>query len=662
MPLSIGQILNNRYRIDALLGQGGMGAVYRAWDSNLGIPVAVKENLDASPEAQKQFSREAAILARLSHPNLPRVTDYFFIPGQGQYLVMDFVEGEDLESMSQRLGALPEPQVLNWIAQVCDALAYLHSQPAPVIHRDIKPSNIKIRPDGRAMLVDFGIAKVYNEHLATTMGAKAVTPGYSPPEQYGGSSTDARSDIYALGATLYRLLTGQTPPESVQRMVGVVALQAPRQLNRQISPMAEQAILTAIQVATDRRFQTVEELRAALTQPGAQAKSKRITGAPSRPATAPDKGMSLPQAGRRNSRLPLVLAAGAGLVIVVALIAFSIFGASTNGSAISAPAVAAATNAPTRTTISNAIDTSSAVPTQTSSVVSVPAVVGQMEARAIALIEASNLKAKLVREPATVCSGIVMRQEPAMWTQVEPGTTITLFGCVGPTPTPQPTSTPSPTASPPPTPMPTATIDADPTVYDNFDNPANEASFDFSRWAYNGNLPISISQKNGILAVYSQGQAQQNVELRARNYTNFTMSAPMYFEAKLMLSPDRHAGYVHLIISVDGWYAQCGISEATGNDAWVSCTDGVWPKQLGHEYSQGFKTAFGKWHKVRIEIDPTTMVFSYFIDEQRVASHIPVDADRIRGAHFTVGVGLNVPSNNEVLGFIDDVRIGQIRR
>jgi len=134
---------------------------------------------------KKQFTREAQILARLAHPNLPRVIDSFIIPDVGQYLVMDYVEGEDLQTMLGRLGRLPEPQVLSWISQICDALAYLHNQSSPIIHRDIKPGNIKIRSDGRAMLVDFGIAKVYNPTIATTMGARAFTPGYSPPEQYG---------------------------------------------------------------------------------------------------------------------------------------------------------------------------------------------------------------------------------------------------------------------------------------------------------------------------------------------------------------------------------------------------------------------------------------------------------------------------------------------
>ena len=264
MPLFIGQILNNRYQIDALLGQGGMGAVYRATDSRLNIVVAIKENLDASPSAQSQFSHEAQIAARLSHPNLPRVSDYFFIPGQGQYLVMDYIEGEDLESMSNRLGLLPERYVLRWILQVCDALEYLHQQNPPVIHRDIKPANIKIRPNGQAVLVDFGIAKVYDPTMSTTLGAKAVTPGYSPIEQYGGRPTDARSDIYSLGATLYRLLTGQTLPESVQLASAESSFTLPRQLNPQINPTTEQAILKAIELATSRRFQSAAELRSAL--------------------------------------------------------------------------------------------------------------------------------------------------------------------------------------------------------------------------------------------------------------------------------------------------------------------------------------------------------------------------------------------------------------
>ena len=305
MPLQIGQTIHHdRYRIDSLLGQGGMGAVYLAWDTNLEIPVAIKENLDASPEAQKQFTREAQILARLAHPNLPRVIDSFILPEVGQYLVMDYVEGEDLHSMLERLGRLPEPQVLIWISQICDALAYLHNQSSPIIHRDIKPGNIKIRPDGRAMLVDFGIAKVYSPSLATTMGARAFTPGYSPPEQYGTGSTDRRSDIYALGATVYHLLTGKTPPDSIKRMLNRVELSPPRQLNDEISPNLEKIILRSTELDTDRRYQSVEELLAELRRPESEIDSSTKTEAVPHSSVV-TRPVDKPMPGLQSGKTPL---------------------------------------------------------------------------------------------------------------------------------------------------------------------------------------------------------------------------------------------------------------------------------------------------------------------------------------------------------------------
>ena len=141
---------------------------------------------------------------------------------------MDFVEGQDLqEKLDQLNGPLPESQVLTWIDQILEALDYLHHQNPPVIHRDIKPGNIRITPQGIAMLVDFGIAKVYDPAYRTTLGARAVTPGFAPFEQYGQRPTDARTDLYALGATMYTLLTGQVPPESIDRVAGT-ALPPPR--------------------------------------------------------------------------------------------------------------------------------------------------------------------------------------------------------------------------------------------------------------------------------------------------------------------------------------------------------------------------------------------------------------------------------------------------
>jgi serine/threonine protein kinase len=261
--LGVGRTLQNRYRIDQELGRGGFGAVYRAWDMNLSRLCAVKENLATTPEAQRQFTREATLLANLSHPNLPRVIDHFIIPGEGQYLVMDFVEGEDLASILTRKEIIPVDQAIDWVMQVCSALEYLHDQTPPVLHRDIKPANIRITPKRRAVLVDFGLVKIYDQRLKTTVGARAITPGYAPPEQYGQGKTDERTDIYALGATLYDLVTGREPLESVARMAGE-NLESAYRLNPQVPLVLSDAIERAMALEPALRFQTAEEFRAAL--------------------------------------------------------------------------------------------------------------------------------------------------------------------------------------------------------------------------------------------------------------------------------------------------------------------------------------------------------------------------------------------------------------
>jgi serine/threonine protein kinase len=261
--LSAGIVLEGRYRIEEELGHGGFGAVYRAWDIRLSKAVAVKENLDISSEAQRQFTREATVLANLSHPNLPRVFDHFVISDQGQYLVMDYVEGEDLLTLLERQGEIPIEPALEWMIQVTDALEYLHSQDSPVVHRDVKPSNIRITPRGKAMLVDFGLVKFSDPRKKTTSGARAITPGYAPPEQYGIGKTDIRTDIYSLGATIYRLVAGIEPPESVQRLAGEHLTPA-NQVNSDISSQLSKLIDRAMALEPDKRYQNAVELKGAL--------------------------------------------------------------------------------------------------------------------------------------------------------------------------------------------------------------------------------------------------------------------------------------------------------------------------------------------------------------------------------------------------------------
>jgi serine/threonine protein kinase len=265
MPLKLGDILNKRYRIENVLGQGGMGAVYRALDVNLGVPVALKENLFITEEYARQFRREANILASLRHPHLPRVTDHFVIEEEGQYLVMDFVEGEDLRERLERDDVIPEEEALPWFLEICDALAYLHTRTPPILHRDIKPGNIKITPDGKAILVDFGLAKVADDDGSTTTGAKAMTPGFSPPEQYGTGPTDARTDVYSLAATLYVALAGTIPEDALERAMGRETLTPLRKWSSKISSGIARAVEKALSISPDDRYQSIGEFAAALT-------------------------------------------------------------------------------------------------------------------------------------------------------------------------------------------------------------------------------------------------------------------------------------------------------------------------------------------------------------------------------------------------------------
>ncbi len=264
MTLERGTLLHKRYRIVEILGQGGMGSVYRAVDENLSVDVAVKENLFTTDEYARQFRLEAILLANLRHPNLPRVSDHFVVPEQGQYLVMDFIEGEDLRQRMERLGTISEEDAILIGAAVCDALTYLHTRKPPILHRDIKPGNVKITPDGHIYLVDFGLAKVMQGAQATTTGARAMTPGYSPPEQYGTARTDARTDVYSLGATLYAALCGVIPEDGLARAMENAQLTPLRKRNPKISRRLAAAIEKAMAIDPADRFQTAEEFKKAL--------------------------------------------------------------------------------------------------------------------------------------------------------------------------------------------------------------------------------------------------------------------------------------------------------------------------------------------------------------------------------------------------------------
>lgn len=269
MDLSPGTLLHNRYKIQRMLGKGGMGAVYLATDTSLDIEVAVKCNTGTGEEAARQFLREAHLLASLRHSNLPRVIDYFLLDGN-QCLVMDYVPGEDLGQVLEREGPQPLGKVLAWSGQIGSALTYLHNQQPPVIHRDLKPSNLKLTPSGEVMLVDFGIAKAVDTSLQTATGAVGYTPGFAPPEQYGGGRTGPYTDQYGLAATLYMLLTNQRPTDSVQRALGQAVLTPAHLLTPTLPESVSRALEQGMAPQPEARFASVDEFICALQDPPCQ--------------------------------------------------------------------------------------------------------------------------------------------------------------------------------------------------------------------------------------------------------------------------------------------------------------------------------------------------------------------------------------------------------
>lgn len=272
-PLKPGQILRRRYKILHIIGQGGMGCIYLTEDNRLkGRNCAIKEveyehslGKELIKESRQQFLKEATILARLDHPNLPKVSDFFSI-GTRDYLVMDYIPGEDLRTLitktKQKNKFLSGKEILKWAQQLTDALVYLHSQTPPILHRDIKPSNLKITPDGLIKLVDFGLVKLLAPGESTiTIIQGQGTAYYTPLEQYGGDSThtDIRSDIYAFGATLYHLMTNTPPTDARERFLKPESLLPIRQINPAINPQIEKTVLWAMNLHPDQRPATVRD-------------------------------------------------------------------------------------------------------------------------------------------------------------------------------------------------------------------------------------------------------------------------------------------------------------------------------------------------------------------------------------------------------------------
>jgi serine/threonine-protein kinase len=289
-------ILRERYRLTNIVGQGGMGSVYRAEDLRLpGRLCAIKEvrpdtdlPADMQAQAQGQFLQEASILARLDHPNLPKVSDFFTDDGR-DYLVMDYVPGKDLKQLlAENGGPLPEELVIGWAEQIADALGYLHRHDPPILHRDIKPANIKLTPDDRIKLVDFGLVKLLapDDARTITVVQGRGTALYTPLEQYGGDGghTDLRTDIYALGATFYHLLSDVPPSDAKARFLNPGVLRPLELISSDISTHVSEAILWALEMHPDDRPNSMREFRQVLM--GMERRPVKGVSVPAEPGLA----------------------------------------------------------------------------------------------------------------------------------------------------------------------------------------------------------------------------------------------------------------------------------------------------------------------------------------------------------------------------------------
>lgn len=267
--IEAGEVLQNRYRIEKQIGQGGMGTVFLATDERFGSTVAIKETLLPAENFRRAFEREARLLNSLRHPALPNVSDYF-IEENGQFIVMEYIAGEDLSEMMERSGKpFPLEDGLTWADQLLDALEYLHNQKIPVIHRDIKPQNLKLTPRGQIILLDFGLAKGNPTEAGTQTAAKSIfgySRNYASLEQIQGTGTDPRSDLYSLAATVYHLLTGVPPVDALTRAMHVLSeredpLKPVNRIDSRIPAGIGRVLHRAMALNANQRPQSAAEMR-----------------------------------------------------------------------------------------------------------------------------------------------------------------------------------------------------------------------------------------------------------------------------------------------------------------------------------------------------------------------------------------------------------------
>lgn len=322
LRLFVDLVLHDRYKIINELGHGGMGAVYEAQDlHHANRRVAIKQMLPRALDLRQAFEREADILSRMDHPQLPRVTDCFE-EETGLFMAMQFIPGTNLgQLLGSRKLPFPSQQVQKWAEDLLATVEYLHTRSPRIIHRDIKPTNLKLAPDGRIILLDFGLAREMNDEVpydaTEDLCILAYTPHYAPPEQIQGLATDRFSDIYALGATLYHLLTGVAPIDSLKRINekrvnSIDPLRPIQQIIRGIPQALSQVIMRALALEPEARpssaGEMLQHLKSGTITAKFHAQSNALTPKPSvRSQQRPQLKLATPAHTRVNVPVPTTL-------------------------------------------------------------------------------------------------------------------------------------------------------------------------------------------------------------------------------------------------------------------------------------------------------------------------------------------------------------------
>ncbi len=630
-----------RYETIREVGRGGMATVYLAHDPRFKRDVAIKvlpAQFTHDPTFRARFEREAQTIAQLEHPAIVPVYD-FGEQNEQPFLVMRYMSGASLAERLRQQSISPK-ETAQILARIASALDRAHSQ--GIIHRDLKPANILFDQHGEAYLADFGIAKLV-ESAATLTGSSVIgTPAYMSPEQVKGQKLDGRSDIYSLAIIVFEMLTGSQPYEAETPMGQAFKhVLDPVPQIREKDPNIPQAVNDTLNRGLAKeagdRFRTAGELVIAFdgaisTYTGSAASTPNLASLTPAQETEIATELLPPPSGQttvldsdsKEWKPPVLLtpvtvdiASSTAKKIpfwvwgIVAMLLIGGLGGSLLllGNASKAESIASSTETP----------------------ISTP----------LPLATISNPMANAPMTSATSTS------KPQPTNILSPSTTQP----------PTATKTPRPTNTPRPLPAATATIDADPSVYDNFNNPSFDGSLNSNQWQYwDDTYPQLFSQQNGLLELIGEEEAA----LIAQHHTSLLISAPTYYEADIMLNKAQD-GAVSIKLHGDlpnnnYWTTQCGIYTSADRETALAFCDYGFKDDGGANYIDFQSVALDSWNTVRIEFNPTEQTVIYFIDGTYLGS-IPLP--EIKTARFSLIIG-NYAASGSTIGYIDEVRYGPI--